>query len=312
VRRTQIFFPGDTVVENEVNAVTTAQDVVDDICDLIGAFDPLEYGLFVRTGKGKMMPLRPSDYLIDAIRTLELRNIKYRLYFRKVLWYSPISLENDLHVELLQEQAMEDYTKAALISFQEPRWTEADIVFLAAAQFSVSPISRVSQVSIHDIDEDALVESVPKCVRHLLTPLEWTQRIIAEAESLEASYKADVQRLYLETIIDLFPMYGSSFFPVSECSDQRIRGGRCLLAVDRNGVYFLDKATKVVLFSYPFNEIMSTRRLGSYNDERHYVDLKVGTLVTQKAIRIEPPHALLFTTVITRYIQKHIQAARGE
>ena len=51
-----------------------------------------------------MMPLRPSDYLIDAIRTLELRNIKYRLYFRKVLWYSPISLENDLHVELLQEQ----------------------------------------------------------------------------------------------------------------------------------------------------------------------------------------------------------------
>ena len=110
---------------------------------------------------------------------------------------------------------MEDYTKAALISFQEPRWTEvrerravvmrenyfnifwcvcvcvqADIVFLAAAQFSVSPISRVSQVSIHDIDEDALVESVPKCVRHLLTPLEWTQRIITEAESLEASYKA--------------------------------------------------------------------------------------------------------------------------
>lgn len=83
-----------------------------------------------------------------------------------------------------------------------------------------------------------------------------------------------------------------------------------------------------ILLSYHFDEIVSTRRLGSRASDKHYVDIKVGNLMVQRVTRCETTKArcarsrasaarsdatngsgaqgLEITTLITLYIQKHM------
>ncbi|XP_065898575.1 unconventional myosin-XV-like isoform X2 [Dysidea avara] len=56
--------------------------------------------------------------------------------------------------------------------------------------------------------------------------------------------------------------------------------GECILAVNRNGLFFLSNKTRESLLSSPFHEIVSTRKLRSYSG-RQYTDLKCGNLMVQ-------------------------------
>lgn len=69
------------------------------------------------------------------------------------------------------------------------------------------------------------------------------------------------------------------------------------------------------MLSYTFNEIVSTRRLGSRQaGGKQFIDLKCGNLMIQKVTRCETKQGLEIVSLITAYIQKHLaqQQAQGK
>lgn len=138
----KIFFPGDSTKSIKVNAVTVIQDVLKDLCDLMAVTADDEFGIFIYTGPDQSTPLQPSDYLLDTTTILDRRKIPYRIYIRKLLWFSPISLENSLHNLLLYEQCRADFVNSFLLSMTggsvPEQWLQNDVALLAALQYQAS------------------------------------------------------------------------------------------------------------------------------------------------------------------------------
>lgn len=78
--------------------------------------------------------------------------------------------------------------------------------------------------------------------------------------------------------------------------------------------------------TYSFNEIVSTRRLGSRASGKHFVDLKLGNLMVQRVTRCETRQVRLvlacplsahqcikgmeITSIISAYIQAFVETSR--
>ena len=58
------------------------------------------------------------------------------------------------------------------------------------------------------------------------------------------------------------------------------------------------------LLSYTFNEVVSTRRLGSRANNKHFVDLKLGNLMVQRVTRCETRQGMEITSIISAYIRQ--------
>jgi hypothetical protein len=114
---------------------------------------------------------------------------------------------------------------------------------------------------------------------------EWQLALHDNYEPLTKITPADAKREFLN-ILSKWSLFGSRFFRLDSVSDSRIKG-RALLVINRNGVAFLDPTTRATLLKYSFNEVVSTRRLGSRATGKHFVDLKLGNLMVQRVTRCE-------------------------
>lgn len=51
-----------------------------------------------------LLPIQPTDYILDITTMLERQRLDYWLFLKKVAWFQPIHLENTLLVNLLHHQ----------------------------------------------------------------------------------------------------------------------------------------------------------------------------------------------------------------
>lgn len=60
-----------------------------------------------------------------------------------------------------------------------------------------------------------------------------------------------------------------------------------ILAINKNGVFFLDLESRETIDHYPFSEIISTRRIKSSENGALYLDMKCGNLMSQRITRMQ-------------------------
>lgn len=83
--------------------------------------------------------------------------------------------------------------------------------------------------------------------------------------------------------------------------------GPCTLCINRAGISFLHPQTHARLLSYSFNEVVSTRRLGSRASSKHFVDLKLGNLMVQRVTRCETRQGTEITSIISSYVSAFVE-----
>ena len=130
-------------------------------------------------------------------------------------------------------------------------------------------------------------------------------------------------------VLQKWSLFGSSFFAVRRVSDP---GERCehILALNKNGVHFLDVMTHVslppvtvavmaftltmsvffffffftfiqeTLLHYSYSEVISTRKVKS--GDGLYLDMKCGNLMQQRVTRIQTDQAHEISRLIRQYI----------
>ena len=78
-------------------------------------------------------------------------------------------------------------------------------------------------------------------------------------------------------------------------------GAEHILALNKNGVSFLDLLTHETLLHYPFTEVISTRKVQS-EDGTLFLDMKCGNLMQQRITRIQTEQANEIARLIRQYI----------
>jgi myosin-15 len=105
----------------------------------------------------------------------------------------------------------------------------------------------------------------------------------------------------LETL-SVWPLFGSSFFAVRRVGEAKDNiGFEHIMALNKNGVSFLDQITHETLIHYPFTEVISTRKVQT-EDGTLFLDMKCGNLMQQRITRIQTDQANEIARLIRQYI----------
>lgn len=298
----KLYMPGDRTKSIKVTSVMVVKDVLADMCKRLGDAHVEEYGLYIRTESNKLGALlRNEDYLLDLTSILEERGVAFRLTFRKMLWFATSRFDNALFNTMIFDQVLPDFAKAHLFVLNElSREFKTDTLpTLVCLQFQALHPQPSLQTLLDDRDV-----YVPAPLAEALDPQEWVATLTKSYADVVELTPAEARRKFLQRLSRL-ELYGSRFFPLDNVSDQRV-GGAALLAINKGGIRFLDAETHATLLSYTFNEIVSTRRLGSRQSGKHFIDLKLGNLMVQRVTRCETSQSSEITAIISAYIRMFV------
>ncbi|XP_050694860.1 unconventional myosin-XV-like isoform X6 [Eriocheir sinensis] len=305
--------PGGTERVINTKSTSVVQDIIEEMCNLISVRstqEQEEYSLYcIVEGDTFTMPLAREEYILDVTTELLKNQQVFYLIFCRSVWYYPLRLDNPLYYEVVFNQIAPDYLEGLLL---------------------VTPGEQLQQEVIYDIAKVAALlhraadlEEVPtmKEVKYLLPkpaltvrdvkPPQWVNMVqsawpeVASLTSLQA--KAQV----LE-ILQSWPLFGSSFFAVKRVMEPKERTDY-ILALNKNGVHFLDLVTHETITRYTLAEVMSTRKVKS--EDELFLDMKCGNLMQQRITRIQTDQAHEISRLIRQYItieQRVTGHARGD
>lgn len=303
----KVFLPGERTKSVKIHATTTVGNLVGELCRKMGASTHAEYGVYIYTQHGKIGTLlRPSDYVLDTTTILEKKQLGFRLVFRKVMWFAPSKLENTLYVSTIFDQVFPDFRSGIMLQLETmtPEFLETEMaMLLVLAHVALSPDQSLPAL------QGAYNDYLTVDLDGRLSESAWHKALAEQHGALSAKHRAmsptQAQREFLGRIAKM-PLFGSRFFLLASVSDTRIRGP-CILAVNRTGIAFLHPNTRGKMLSYTYNEIVSTRRLGSRESGKHFVDLKLGNLMVQRVTRCETRQGGEIISIITSYIDAHVE-----
>jgi myosin-15 len=264
-----------------------------------------EYGLYIytRTNIAGSL-LRNEDYVLDLTTILDEKRIEYRLYFKKLLWYSKHDFSNNVYNNMIYDQICNDFLAGNLLTAADVDETYAhnDLPRLVCLQHLATNPQPSLQTMLQNLSK-----YIPHTIMGVLMDDEWAELLGELWLELQDSSPADARREFLEMVSKL-EMYGSRFFELNNVSDRRINGP-AVLAVNKSGITFLHTDTRTSLLKYAFSEVVSIRRLASQSSGKHFFDLKLGNLMVQRTTRCETRQSSEITAVVSWYIQAEQQRA---
>jgi myosin-15 len=100
------------------------------------------------------------------------------------------------------------------------------------------------------------------------------------------------------------------FFAVKRIQNDSTAHPDHILALNREGVHFLDIITHETIWKHPFSEVISTRKVRA-EDGTLFLDMKCGNLMVQKISRIQTDQAHEISRLIRQYIEieQHVKSS---
>jgi len=132
-----------------------------------------------------------------------------------------------------------------------------------------------------------------------IKPPQWVSMVQGSWEEIKTMSPSQAKAKVLG-ILSEWPLFGSSFFAVRREADAK-EGSEHILALNKNGVSFLDLMTHETLLHYPFTEVISTRKVQT-EDGTLFLDMKCGNLMQQRITRIQTEQANEIARLIRQYI----------
>lgn len=151
------------------------------------------------------------------------------------------------------------------------------------------------------------------------SPQKWIELVQSNWREMSAFDTLDAKAQFLD-IIRHWPLFGSSFFAIKLIQRDLIQPTDFILALNKFGIQMLDTVSHETIHRYPFNEVISTRKVRS-EDGALYLDLKCGNLMKRTIIRIQTDQAHEISRLTRQYIdieliqqqkQQHGQAGRAQ
>lgn len=148
---------------------------------------------------------------------------------------------------------------------------------------------------------------VPVKVYQHQRPQSWLSMVTQNTQHVQALSPHQARAQFLG-LVSAFPMFGSSFFYIQSSSNNAIVAP-CILAVNQNGLNFLDKETHELMVSFTLKEVQSTltERLDPTNSYP-YVEIKLGDLMSQRIMQLQLDQALEMCRVTAMHVEAMLLA----
>ncbi|XP_068193571.1 unconventional myosin-XV [Antennarius striatus] len=301
-KRQLFLLPGGIERHLKIKTCSVALDVIEELCYEMGlhrteALD--EYAVFLVTHRGQnVRPLNKCEYILDIATEAEPVDTNYSLWFRRVIWSLALKLDNELYVTMHFNQVLPDYLKALLSVVPQGKVSEQhlqQIARLAALQHRAK--DTVYLPTLHEVQE-----CVPPPLYSKQGSQPWLNMTTQHMQQVQPLNPHQARAQFLG-LVSAFPMFGSSFFYIQSCNSVSIQAPS-ILAVNLNGLHFLNKDTHEVMVRFPLKEIQSTRTQRPTSGSSYpYVEIMVGDLVNQRIIQLQLEQGLELCRVIAMHME---------
>ncbi|XP_006875611.1 PREDICTED: unconventional myosin-XV [Chrysochloris asiatica] len=306
-KRQLFLLPGGLERHLKIKTCTVALDVLEEICAEMAltrseAFD--EYVIFIVTNRGQhVCPLSRRAYILDVASEMEQVEGGYMLWFRRVLWDQPLKFENELYVMMHYNQVLPDYLKGLFSSMLPRRPSEQQlqqVSKLALLQHRTK--DRFYLPSVREVQE-----YIPGQLYHTTAGSTWLSLVSQHWQQTQALSPHQARAQFLG-LLSALPMFGSSFFFVQSCSNMAVPAP-CILAVNHNGLNFLNTETHELMVKFPLKEIQSTRtQRPTANSSYPYVEISLGDVAAQHTMQLQLEQGLELCRVVAVHVENMLSA----
>nr|XP_061804993.1 unconventional myosin-XV-like [Nerophis lumbriciformis] len=306
-KRQLFLLPGGLERHLKIKTCSVALDAIEELCsemDLhrVEALD--EYAIFLVTHRGQnVRPLIKREYILDVATEAELVDANYSLWFRRVIWSLALKLDNELYVTMHYNQVLPDYLKALLSVVSLSKASEQhlqQLARLAALQHRAK--DAVNLPAIREVQE-----YVPSQFYSKQNPQQWLSMVTQHMQQVQPLTPHQARAQFLG-LVSPFPMFGSSFFYIQSSSSASIKAP-CILAVNLNGLHFLNKDTHEAMVRFPLKEVQSTRTQRPTSGSSYpYVEIMIGDLLNQRLTQLQLEQGLELCRVVAMHMENMLSA----
>ncbi|XP_036068960.1 unconventional myosin-XV [Oryzias melastigma] len=301
-KRQLFLLPGGIERHLKIKTCSVASDVIEELCFEMGlqrleALD--EYAVFLVTHKGQnVRPLNKREYILDIATEAEQVDANYSLWFRRVIWSLALKLDNELYVTMLYNQILPDYLKALLSVVPPGKASDQHLQQLAR----LAALQHRAKDSIYLPTIREVQECVPPQFYSKQGSQQWLNMTMQHTQQVQA-LNAHQARAQFLGLVSAFPMFGSSFFYIQSSNSSTIQAP-CILAVNLNGLHFLNKDTHEAMERFPLKEVQSTRTQRPTSGSSYpYVDIMIGDLLNQRITQLQLEQGLELCRVIAMHME---------
>ena len=253
--------PGGTERVINTKSTTVVEDIVEELCTVIGVTSPHEreeFSLYcIIEGQTFTRPLYKEQYILDVTTDLQKQGAVYYLIFCRSVWHYPLRLDNKLYIEVVFNQIAPDYLEGLLLVMPSEQ-IDNEVVYQVAKVAAL--LHKAADMDhVPTLKETKFLLPKPALSARDIKPPQWVNMVQgswAEVQDMSASQaKAQVLQILAQ-----WQLFGSSFFAVRRDSDPS-EGSEHILALNKHGVHFLDLITHETILHYPFTEVISTRQV---------------------------------------------------
>ena len=127
--------PGGTERVINTKSTTVVDDIVEDLCKVIGVtnnYEREEFSLYcIIEGQTFTRPLYKEQYILDVTTDLQRQGAIYYLIFCRSVWHHPLRLDNKLYIEVVFNQIAPDYLEGLLLVMPSEQ-IDQDVVYQVA------------------------------------------------------------------------------------------------------------------------------------------------------------------------------------
>uniref|UniRef100_A0AAZ1XU22 Myosin XVAa n=1 Tax=Oreochromis aureus TaxID=47969 RepID=A0AAZ1XU22_OREAU len=301
-KRQLFLLPGGIERHLKIKTCSVALDVIEELCFEMGlqrmeALD--EYAVFLVTHKGQnVRPLNKREYILDIATEAEPVDANYSLWFRRVIWSLALKLDNELYVTMHYNQVLPDYVKALLSVVPQGKPSEQhlqQITRLAALQHRAK--DTIYLPTLREVQE-----CIPPQFYSKQGSQQWLNMTTQHMQQVQPLNPHQARAQFLG-LVSAFPMFGSSFFYIQSSGSSSVYAP-CILAVNLNGLHFLNKDTHETMVRFPLKEIQSTRTQRPTSGSSYpYVEIMIGDLLNQRVTQLQLEQGLELCRVIAMHVE---------
>ncbi|XP_072225685.1 unconventional myosin-XV [Leuresthes tenuis] len=301
-KRQLFLLPGGIERHLKIKTCSVALDVIEELCFEMGqqrleALD--EYAVFLVTHRGQnVRPLNKREYILDIATEAEPVDANYSLWFRRVIWSLALKLDNELYVTMHYNQVLPDYLKALLSVVPQGKVSEQhlqQIARLAALQHRAK--DTVYLPTLREVQE-----CVPPQFYSKQGSQTWLNMATQHMQQIQPLNPHQARAQFLG-LVSAFSMFGSSFFYIQSSSSASIHAP-CILAVNLNGLHFLNKDTHETMIRFPLKEVQSTRTQRPTSGSSYpYVEIMIGDLLNQRITQLQLEQGLELCRVVAMHME---------
>ncbi|XP_019397686.1 PREDICTED: unconventional myosin-XV [Crocodylus porosus] len=301
-KRQLFLLPGGIEKHLKIKTCSVALDAVEELCEEMGlhrpeAFD--EYIIFVVSSRGQnVRPLSRREYILDVATEMERMDPNYTFWCRRVIWMQPLKFDNELYVTAHYNQVLPDYLKGLFNVFPPVKPSDQQLQQIA----KLAALQHRAKDSLYLPTVREAQDYIPPQFCRMQHIQSWFNMVMQHMQQVQA-LSAHQARAQFLGLVSAFPMFGSSFFYIQSCSNTTI-ASPCILAVNQNGLNFLNKETHELMVMFSLKEVQSARtQQPSAGSSYPYVELTLGDVMSQSVTQLQLDQGLELCRVIATHME---------